>query len=100
MWSLWNFRTKRLGQVRKQLIWLNGIRTCLFIFVLQFQDIGPVDFAIEMTEGQLIGLSSLIRSGDSSITYNHGHMATILADMTIQNINITYHMNFEGGPLR
>ena len=73
----------------------------VFIFYIMIsKDIGPVDFAIEMTEGQLIGLSSLIRSGDSSITYNHGHMATILADMTIQNINITYHMNFKGGPLR
>merc|ERR1712212_95794 len=60
-------------------------------------DYGPIEFAIEMNHGQMTGLTTLARTGDSTIQYNHteGHTAKINARLGLQHVNITYHMNFE-----
>merc|ERR1719244_112421 len=60
-------------------------------------DFGPITFAIEIDHGQMTGLTTLARTGDSTIQYNHteGHTAIINARLGLQHVNISYHMNFE-----
>merc|ERR1711931_549701 len=60
-------------------------------------DIGPVHFAIVATSGKLTGLTTLKRTEDSTVHYNHteGHTAKIQATLGLDDTHITYHMDFD-----
>ena len=58
-------------------------------------------FSVQMSHGELTGLTTLERNGDSSIHYNRNiHMASIHAALAVHHINIIYQMSFLGGPFR
>ena len=67
-----------------------------------FADFGPIEFAIAIDHGQLTGLTTLERTGASTIQYNHteGHTANIHARLGLEHTNITYHMSFEASVAR